>query len=389
LIFGFLSFNLQAQQDWYVGGSLDAGVMGKTNFEQSSLSKKNYSPHYGGLLFVNYRFLDLFSLELGLGQHWNNTRLKDPDFEKQYDGFSVEMNNKHYYWNYYVALSGHYRFGKTETYLYGKLAYSFNNYGKESISKERGFAISRLDVDQSYRSTTNYVASNHSLIPEVGLEQKLGNGSLLGVGLKMNIAQEDALSGSYVVRDNVSGVSEVDRFSSPANFTSLTFSYKLLLHHVPKRENRKKAILEENVIPIDVSTKPVVKAPEEKDTLEEIPTEIADRKIIVKKKMEVSASRVTVMIWDHQSVDGDRVSLNLNGKWIVKNRTLKKEKYTFEIDLLEGSNIFVLHALNLGKHPPNTAALLVDDGEKTHRIILRSTLNESGTLEINYKKKEQ
>ena len=66
---------------------------------------------------------------------------------------------------------------------------------------------------------------------------------------------------------------------------------------------------------------------------------------------------------------------------------MKKEKYEIQIELREGLNTFVLHALNLGKYKPNTAALNVFDGEKKHRIILESNMNESGTLQINYKKK--
>jgi hypothetical protein len=104
--------------------------------------------------------------------------------------------------------------------------------------------------------------------------------------------------------------------------------------------------------------------------------------------VKVHAEQVLIKVWDRQTVDGDRISLNLNGEWILENYTLKKEKLELKVNLKEGLNIFVLHALNLGKIRPNTAAFTVDDGEKEHKVVLESNMKESGTLRIIYKKKD-
>lgn len=386
LIIGF-HFVAIAQHDLYVGAEADFGIVGKPSFDNNTLAKKNLSPHIGGTIFVNFRLFDLMSLEAGIGQHWNNTRLKDPAFEKQNSGFSVELNSKNYYWNYYGAVSSMLRLGLSKTYLYGKLAYSINVYGDQNVGKEKSFVISRLGVDQTLDYQASYVKSNQSLIPEIGVQHKLTNRHLISMGLKMNIGSSDALTGSYTITDNISGTNTRDQFSALGNHTSLTFRYSFSLHHIPKKEKVTRIVEKVKKKPIEVKN----------DTVEVIkpkpprkaPREIADRKLIVTRKIKVHSSRVTVFIWDHQTVDGDRVSLNFNEKWILKNYTLKKEKHSFEIDLEEGINTFVLHALNLGKYEPNTAALIVKDGVKSHKIILESDLNESGTLEINYKKKEK
>lgn len=380
-------FQLQAsaQQDVYVGGQLDAGIAGKTTFDDKSLDKKNLSPHFGGLLFVNYRLFDAVSIEIGIGQHWNNTRFKDPSFEKENEGFSLEMNNKNYFWNYYVALSGFYRIGTTETYLYGKLGYSFNVYGNKTLTNAKPFEISRLAINKTISSTISYVSSNQSLMPEIGIQQKLLNDNLISVGLKMNFGRTAALNGNYTITDNITGEATVDKFSSLGNFTTLTFRYNVLLHHIDKKEKVKRTpkIKKEKVKDESSETKQDPKPKPKK----EVPTEVAGRELIVIEKLKVHSAKVTVFVWDHQTVDGDRISLNLNGKWILEDYTLKKEKHSFEIELEEGVNTFVLHALNLGKYKPNTAALIVKEGVKSHKVILESDLNESGTLEINYKKK--
>ncbi len=382
----FIQLSVIAQHDLYVGGQLDAGIVGKTAFENESLSKKNLSPHLGGLVFINLRMFDLISLEAGIGQHWNNTRLKDPSFENENEGFSVELNHKNFYWSYYVAFAGLYRIGKTDTYLYGKLAYAINVYGKQTLSNTKSFAISRLNIDQTLGSSISYVASNQSIVPEIGIQQKLASRNLIGIGLKMNLGSTDALKGEYTITDNIRGNTITDKFSSLGNFTSLSFQYNIVLHHIPKRERVKRIPKKEKVLAEEIEDTIVDTIPEVKDDL---PTEIEDRKLVVTRKVKVHSSTVKIMVWDHQTVDGDRVSINLNGRWILENYTLKKEKHIFEIELEEGINTFVLHALNLGKYSPNTAAFIVKEGIKSHRVILESDLNESGTLEINYKKKKE
>lgn len=368
--------NVCAQHDIYLGGQLDMGLAGKTDFENSRLDKKFFSPHLGGLVFVNFRLFDVIALEAGLGQHWNNSRFKDPSFEKANEGFSVKMNNKNYFWNYYVAISGMYRIGNTDTYLYGKLAYSINDYGGRTVENSKSFIISRLNTDQTISTTSSYVSSNQSFIPEIGIQQKLAKRNLISVGLKMNIGSEDALKGTYSVTDNLTGEVTSNNFSSLGDFMTLSLSYSMSLHHIPKKEKVKRIR----------ERKPKETEPEPES---KTPTEVADRKLIIEEKVKVHSSKVIVEMWDHQAEDGDRVSLNFNGEWILKNYTLKKEKYVFELELDEGLNTFVLHALNLGKYGSNTAALNVKDGLKEHKIILESDMKESGTLEINYKKKKE
>ncbi|MGZ4096250.1 MAG: hypothetical protein ACXVNQ_07750 [Bacteroidia bacterium] len=104
----------------------------------------------------------------------------------------------------------------------------------------------------------------------------------------------------------------------------------------------------------------------------------------VQDKVEVGGSELTIKIWDKGLVDGDRVSLYLNGKEIMHDHKLKKRKKEITLHLQPGKNYFVLHALNLGKIPPNTAAVEVEDGYKTREIILNSDMKKSGALEITY-----
>ena len=370
-------FNLKgySQHDFYSGIQLDAGTMLSPKFENSILKKKNISPTIGTSLSGSYRYFDMFGLELGISQQWNNTRYRDPSFEDQHSGFDVNFNNKTYQWSYYAAISSMMRIGFTKTYLYGKVGYSFNNYGEETLTESKDFIINSEDVDKSLTAITNYNQSNTSLIPEIGVQHKILNGDIISTGIKMNMGQANVMTGNYSITDNNTKDVLTENITSMGDYVSINFRYDMLLHHIPKKEKAQKKEKKVKEIPI-IKTDPKVTAT------------VGDRKLIVTHKIKVFAPKVTVYLWDHQKVDGDRVSVNLNGKWVLEDLTLAKEKYSFEVELQEGKNIFVLHALNLGEFKPNTAAIMVMDGVKVHQIILESNMNESGTLEINYKTKK-
>lgn len=113
---------------------------------------------------------------------------------------------------------------------------------------------------------------------------------------------------------------------------------------------------------------------------------INGRKFVVQESMIVSNSSVKIMVWDKNRADGDEVSLYLNGELIIEKFTVTKTKKEIMLDLLPGKNIIVMHALNLGLIPPNTAALSINDGttSRSRLITLVSTLKKSGALEVFY-----
>ncbi|WGH75352.1 hypothetical protein P8625_14960 [Tenacibaculum tangerinum] len=75
--------------------------------------------------------------------------------------------------------------------------------------------------------------------------------------------------------------------------------------------------------------------------------------------------RLTVKCLDHGKVDGDRVSVSLNGK-VIRTITLKGYYTTFTINLKSGQNRIDFKALNEGSVGANTAKFyIVDDKGKT------------------------
>ena len=110
--------------------------------------------------------------------------------------------------------------------------------------------------------------------------------------------------------------------------------------------------------------------------------ELAKRKVVAEKECTVKSEKVSLQIWDNNQEDGDIVSLKLNENWILTNYQLKKEKLSVPIELNSKNNQLLLFAENLGKIPPNTAAISVDDNDTTKTFILNSDMRKSETVKL-------
>jgi len=107
-----------------------------------------------------------------------------------------------------------------------------------------------------------------------------------------------------------------------------------------------------------------------------------EREEIPKDAVRVKSKIVTVKIWDDQQEDGDIVSVFLNDARIKKEISVKKSEHIFTIELNKGVNTFKLLAHNEGKNPPNTAAILIDDGNEEYKRVLSSKKDEYAELKI-------
>ncbi|WP_342156298.1 hypothetical protein [Joostella sp. CR20] len=74
-----------------------------------------------------------------------------------------------------------------------------------------------------------------------------------------------------------------------------------------------------------------------------------------------NAKSIKILCRDHQYVDGDRVSVMVNGKVVSPNVYLESTFKGFYIDLEKGFNKIEFKALNQGSSGPNTAQFAVFD----------------------------
>lgn len=116
----------------------------------------------------------------------------------------------------------------------------------------------------------------------------------------------------------------------------------------------------------------------------ELPERLKNRKVSVNERVILVDSEVVELeIFDHQMIDGDIVSVNFNGDWILENFQLKGKPYPLKVKLNKlGKNYILLHAINLGRKPPNTMALRYKFQGENKTVVLTSNLDQSEIIEI-------
>ena len=120
------------------------------------------------------------------------------------------------------------------------------------------------------------------------------------------------------------------------------------------------------------------------DIVELIPTSLKNREIVTNsRKIKVDSSKLEMLLYDHLIQDGDIVSINFNGDWILEKYSLETAAKTLKLKLNEkGKNYLLLHAESIGKRPPNTMTIAYTYKGKKERIVLKSDLNASELIEI-------
>ena len=125
------------------------------------------------------------------------------------------------------------------------------------------------------------------------------------------------------------------------------------------------------------------------DLILAVPTSLKNRDIKKSNRtIKVDTSVFEINLYDYKIQDGDIVSINFNGDWILENHSLEGSPTKLKVQMnLEGKNYLLLHAVNEGRNPPNTMAISYTYKGETEKIVLSSSLNESEMIEMLYEPK--
>ena len=103
------------------------------------------------------------------------------------------------------------------------------------------------------------------------------------------------------------------------------------------------------------------------------------------KEIESNTDTLTLDLWDYGNIDGDVVSVTLNGQMILSKYTLDSLKKRLKIHVNKGFNTIAIIAENEGIAPPNTARLLLTDGDKHYNLTAYNYKGKSATITIRKK----
>ena len=105
------------------------------------------------------------------------------------------------------------------------------------------------------------------------------------------------------------------------------------------------------------------------------------RKDIV-KTITIEQPTFRLDFYDNGEIDGDSITVFYNGKVVLSHQMLTTKPITLTLSLDKNGkeNLVTMYADNLGTIPPNTALMIVTDGNKRYEVRIESDLAKSGSV---------
>jgi hypothetical protein len=121
----------------------------------------------------------------------------------------------------------------------------------------------------------------------------------------------------------------------------------------------------------------------------DVPATLRSGKNELTQTVTVTSEEINVRLYDNGEIDGDTISVYLDGKPIVTNKGLSTVPITLKLKMDEDSpeHTLVMVAENMGRIPPNTALMIVQDGDRRYQVGITSTEQKNAMVRFRYEKK--
>lgn len=118
------------------------------------------------------------------------------------------------------------------------------------------------------------------------------------------------------------------------------------------------------------------------------PVVTRDRQNELQQTITVRSKEITIRLYDNGEVDGDTVSVYVNNKLVLANKMLKAApiNLTLQVSEEEPEVVVVMVAENLGRIPPNTALMIVQDGDERYEVRTTATEQKNAMVRFRYQK---
>lgn len=107
------------------------------------------------------------------------------------------------------------------------------------------------------------------------------------------------------------------------------------------------------------------------------------RKKELMQLINIKNSTVKIDLYDNGEIDGDSISLYYKNKLILSHARLSDKPITVLLEVSDNVNMkneLVMYAENLGTIPPNTALMIITDGDKRYEVRMTSDLEKSASV---------
>jgi len=114
-----------------------------------------------------------------------------------------------------------------------------------------------------------------------------------------------------------------------------------------------------------------------------------ERKVQKISEIFFSSDSLQLSFYDNGTIDGDTISMVLNGRMIAGKIKLTTNAFRITIPTRIDQNdslVLVMHAESLGLIPPNTGLLIIQDGATRHEIRFEGDLQRSSAIVLRRKR---
>lgn len=118
------------------------------------------------------------------------------------------------------------------------------------------------------------------------------------------------------------------------------------------------------------------------DTIKQRISGFEPRRKDIIKTISIYQPTFKVDFYDNGEIDGDSITVFYNNKVVLSHKmlTTKPISLTLALDENVSENIITMYADNLGTIPPNTALMIVTDGDKRYEVHISSDTQKSGSV---------
>ena len=127
----------------------------------------------------------------------------------------------------------------------------------------------------------------------------------------------------------------------------------------------------------------------ETTTVVKSPLKPTERKIQKIDEIFFTSDSLLLSFYDNGTVDGDTISMILNGRMIAEKIKLTTNAFRITIPTRIGQNdslLLVMQAESLGLIPPNTGLLIIQDGTARYEIRFEGDMQRSSAIVLRRKK---
>ncbi len=190
-------------------------------------------------------------------------------------------------------------------------------------------------------------------------------------------------------RNNLSKNNEAVTTSRPLIETNKPEQKQQEFGQVAQKNDQPANKKEESKIDKQVSmSDPTVKQMEATKSSTELPAFVAGRKNETIQDIYFRNDSLVLSLYDNGIVDGDTVSVFVNGENIISRQMLKASaaKKTIYVPANSDTLQLVLFAENLGTIPPNTGLLTVRDGDDIYQVRFSADLQKNASIILRRRK---